>query len=349
MSSQPGRHSVESMVRDLAKRPALGLLIFAQALDELGLDSRLPLQAANLSREALETPGATIRREQEVAFIETALSHNERRDLGFRVGLRYHYGVFGVWGLALICSENLQQAMMVAQEFIELTHSFAGLSMSVTGETAIIEVCAEYPQGPVRDFVLERDLIITLTVAAEAAGRRMPLRGLYMPIPRPEHGHELERLVDCNVYWDSDKCCAIMPLAALRQPLPQANAITWSACVRQCRDLVTQQQGGQSFEQQVKAAIADTHFSGIQAVCERLNIAERTLRRRLQNDGQTFRGLQQTLRLQLAEQYLADAGITLEQIADRLGYSESANFSHAFKRWSGQTPGEFRRQLMTGQ
>lgn len=336
-------------MRDLAKRPALGLLIFAQALDELGLDSERPLAAAKLSRSELETPGATIRREQEIAFIETALEQNERRDLGFRVGLRYHYGVFGVWGLALICSENLQQAMMVAQEFIELTHSFAGLSMALEGETALIEVRAEYPTGAVRDFVLERDLIITLTVAAEAAGRRLPLQSLFMPMPRPEHGDALERLVDCAVHWDSGRCGAMLPLEALRHPLPQANAITWSACVRQCRDLVAQQQGGQSFDQQVKAAIADTHFSGIQAVCEYLNIAERTLRRRLQQSGQTFRGLQQTLRLELAEQYLADAGMTLEQIADKLGYSEPANFSHAFRRWSGQTPGEFRRQIITGQ
>ena len=75
-----------------ALRPALGLLVLCQALDELALDTDAVLVATHLTRDFLETPGALIRREQEIAFIEHVLASNPRADLAFRVGLRYHSG-----------------------------------------------------------------------------------------------------------------------------------------------------------------------------------------------------------------------------------------------------------------
>ncbi|MOA54005.1 transcriptional activator FtrA [compost metagenome] len=50
------------------------------------------------------------------------------------------------------------------------------------------------------------------------------------------------------------------------------------------------------------------------------------------------------MRQTLAEELLASTGLSLEEIADRLGYGEVSNFLHAFKRWRGMTPGRYRRE-----
>ncbi|MFT5575445.1 MAG: AraC-like DNA-binding protein [Bermanella sp.] len=326
-------------------RPALGLQLLCQTLDELGLDANGACGFTGLSRQFLETPGQLITRDQEIAFIDTALAGNGREDLAFRVGLRYHYGVFGVWGLALVTSENLLQAMQVAQEFIELTHSFAGLSLKVDRGIAEIALLQDYPAGAVQAFVIERDLMITLMLASEAAGRRLPVERVNVSLPEPTHSGLLERLLDCKVYWGAETTAAYILIDELKMPLPQANAITWSACVRQCRELIAIQRGGQSFQSQVREGIAQTHFRGITAVCALLAVSERSLRRRLRDEGTSFRELQQLLRRELADQYLVDVSLSLEQIAERLGYSETANFCHAYKRWTGTTPGEQRRVL----
>jgi len=51
------------------------------------------------------------------------------------------------------------------------------------------------------------------------------------------------------------------------------------------------------------------------------------------------------VRRDLALRYLSRSELTIEAIADRLGYSDAANFRHAFKRWTGQPPSKFRDEL----
>ncbi len=331
---------------DQTLRPALGLLILCQALDELALAAESVLRATGLTREFLETPGALIRREQEVAFIEQVLATNPRPDLAYRVGLRYHYGAFGVWGLAVTSSENLLQAFAVAHEFIELTHSFSGLKLQLDGEIATVAVHADYPVGAVRNFVIERDLVITLMIASEAAGRRLRLVDLELSLPQPAHAAELERMAGVAIRWGAPATLAHIHRDELLQPLPQANPITWSACVRQCRELIASQHGERPFAMRLQQLIAESHFAGIKAVSARLGMSERSLRRRLGSQGLSFRQLQETLRRELAEQCLADPALSLEAIAERLGYSETANFCHAFRRWTGCSPGLYRRDLL---
>ena len=324
------------------QRPALGLLILCQTLEELGLDYEAASLITGLSRSQLETPGYLIRSEQELAFIEAALAANPRPDLAYLVGRRYHFGVFGIWGLALICSENLLQAFQIAQEFIELTHSFVGLELSIDGTVASLALRDHYPAGAVRNFVVERDLIVTLVIATEAAAQKIPLLSLEVAIPAPAHAKEIERMVGCPVVFNARRTRATLSSEILQIALPQSNAVTWSACVRQCRELIARQHGERSFTYRVERAIADTAFQGIQAVADALGLPERTLRRQLQHEGTSYRALSQKLRLELAQQFLADESLRLDQVAEKLGYSEAANFSHAFKRWSGLTPGEYR-------
>jgi AraC-like DNA-binding protein len=81
----------------------------------------------------------------------------------------------------------------------------------------------------------------------------------------------------------------------------------------------------------------------MEVVASELNLSSRTLRRHLEEQGSSFRQLQEEVRLALAEELLAIGSLSQEDIAARLGYSEVSNFLHAFKRWKGQTPGQYRQ------
>jgi AraC-like DNA-binding protein len=77
-------------------------------------------------------------------------------------------------------------------------------------------------------------------------------------------------------------------------------------------------------------------------VASELGMSTRTLARRLNEVGATFARVLDELRHDLAVTYLRDSAMDLSQIAFMLGYSELSAFSHAFKRWSGTSPGEWR-------
>ena len=80
-------------------------------------------------------------------------------------------------------------------------------------------------------------------------------------------------------------------------------------------------------------------------IARRMALSERTLRRRLRALGTSYNEILRDVRSSTAQEWLRDGNLTMESIAWRLGYTETANFRHAFKRWTGQSPQAFRRQL----
>lgn len=79
-----------------------------------------------------------------------------------------------------------------------------------------------------------------------------------------------------------------------------------------------------------------------QTVAEELSMPASTLKRRLHEDGTTFRELLQSSLLERAKLRLLDRSMSASEIAVDLGYSDLTNFSHAFKRWTGPSPSQFR-------
>ena len=80
----------------------------------------------------------------------------------------------------------------------------------------------------------------------------------------------------------------------------------------------------------------------MQAIADELHLDPRTLRRKLTDEGTSFRELIAGARRTQAEQLLA-TNVSIETIARQLGYAETASFTHAFARWTGMAPSEFRR------
>lgn len=83
-------------------------------------------------------------------------------------------------------------------------------------------------------------------------------------------------------------------------------------------------------------------------VARALDLAPRTLQHRLDEQGLTYRQLLDKVRCQLAEQHLRDPRLSLAEVAVMLGFADQSGFQHAFKRWKGASPGEYRRRLHAG-
>jgi AraC-like DNA-binding protein len=77
-------------------------------------------------------------------------------------------------------------------------------------------------------------------------------------------------------------------------------------------------------------------------VAKRLEVSDRSLRRQLREQGISFRGLLDELRMQIALKYLRTTRLANEDIALALGFSDAANFRRAFRRWTNKSPSEIR-------
>jgi len=100
------------------------------------------------------------------------------------------------------------------------------------------------------------------------------------------------------------------------------------------------------FRDEVQKAIVSTLSEGgsAAAVAGALNVSVRTLQRRLVDAGTSFRELSDAVRSQLAEGYLGDPKVSITEVTFLLGFSEESAFSRAFHRWTGESPGRWRRR-----
>jgi AraC-like DNA-binding protein len=98
-----------------------------------------------------------------------------------------------------------------------------------------------------------------------------------------------------------------------------------------------------SLQQALAPLIGAVHLTH-ELAAEVAEVSPRTLRRRLREEGTSFRGLLDRIRFQAAEDRLRERTLSLAEIAAELGYANQANFARAFHRWTGESPSAYRRR-----
>ena len=80
----------------------------------------------------------------------------------------------------------------------------------------------------------------------------------------------------------------------------------------------------------------------MEMVAKQLATTVRTLHRKLLSESASFTQILDDVRCNLAKEYLRETKLSMEDISELVGFSEAANFRHAFRRWTGSTPANFR-------
>lgn len=138
----------------------------------------------------------------------------------------------------------------------------------------------------------------------------------------------------------------VFPQSLLEAPMPDSNAKLHRVLRKEAERALAEYTSNGSLSDRVRVAIRARLSSGnvtAEQVCKSLFMGKRTLVRHLEEEGTTFGTLLDESRRALAEHYLCSTELSVERIAGLLGYSRTASFSRAFRRWSDRTPLRFRR------
>lgn len=132
-----------------------------------------------------------------------------------------------------------------------------------------------------------------------------------------------------------------------RAPIESADAVLAQVLEEHARILAERlPQAPAGFKAQVHKTIVSAPSEGgsVESVARALNVSVRTLQRKLVETGTTFREVSDMVRGQLAEGYLTDPAVSIAEVAFLLGFSEQSSFNRAFRRWTGESPGRWRRR-----
>lgn len=324
----------------MSRRSAASALLLVRLGEERGVPSATSLRGTGLDLEDLRRPGAEVDDEQELTVIASLVAACPDPALALDAGTRYHLTTFGIWGFALASSPDVRSALEVGLRFADLSFTFCAFTAEQDADE--VRLClddAAVPEG-VRDFVVTRDLAGLRTVVAEVTGNRPVLRRVALRPAAPADPSRWIEVFGLAPGFGAPRTLAALDPAVLDLPLPQADELTAATTEAQCRALMEQRRGRAGVAGQVRDLLASrpTEMPSAGQVAASLAVSERSLRRHLDDEGTSYRALVDEVRETLAEELLRTGGLSVEQVAHRLGYAETASFTHAFTRWKGQSP-----------
>jgi len=287
--------------------------------------------------------------EQELLLYIRIAHCNGDPSLGVRVGQRLNLPNYGVLGSAMMAAQTLGEALDLLSEFAPLV-SWASHSQ-LTTESYRGRECSCLTIFPTATDPKARVLEIDSTFASlkvlfeELMGEPVPFALLDMTRANDEADLEVHRQAfRCPMRTRRERDALLVSQELLARPLPnpqpEFRALYRDLC-RQSTSALTEKRGLVAAVRS-RVQLEEGAFPTLEQLASQFNISSRTLRRQLQAVGVTFQSLLDEARYREARRYLSSTGLTVESIAKRIGYADARSFRTAFRRWSGQTPAQFR-------
>ena len=321
---------------------------------ERGLAPASILQGSGLAPAQLDDSKGEITASQELLVAGNLIRLLEGPgQLGLELGARYRYSIYGIWGFGVISSATLGEAIERALRFLPLTYAFTEITFSRTPALGILTFSADALASDLQRFMVERDLTAACLLMEEMTGSHVVPRRVTFAHERCESaGRRTRPVTVCGVapQYGAEASQLALDAALLRMPLPQANPLTVAMCEDMCEQLLDRRRARLSTSEIVRQylMLPGGKPPDIVHLARLLNTSERTLKRRLQQEGTSYRAILAGARRQLAEDLIRTRQLTLSEVADRLGFSELSSFSQSFKRWSGVAPRVFATAVSNG-
>ncbi|MBY0288401.1 AraC family transcriptional regulator [Mycolicibacterium gadium] len=166
---------------------------------------------------------------------------------------------------------------------------------------------------------------------------------LHVTWPAPASLANHEDVLPGRLVFDAPMSFLQVPTDTLNEVCRFSDPIAYRLAIADLQRTLERRSGSTSFSEKVRQLLQkDPGQRSNDWVAHELSVSASTLKRRLSEEGTTFRELRQSFLRERAMLRLLDRSISMSQIATELGYSDLTNFSHAFKRWTGRSPNEFR-------
>lgn len=279
-------------------------------------------------------------------MVETLLDETDA-GLPIRYGQLVQPEDFGILGLASRTAPTLRAGLQRAVRYIYLISDTVTYELRETedgGADLILNRSVERRRG---EWVLNEAALAGLLAVLRQTmtGTIRPVRAAFQhDALRP--GHDLADYFDCSVSFNAERNLLSFSAQMLEQPATLADMGLSNYLESQLESELSQRRGRQSLESQIREVIANSYSDGIpkmQAVAKRLGMSERTMQRRLGEQGLSYHGLIDDERRSLAQRLLKNTQTPILDIAFLTGFSEQSAFQRAFKRWTDQTPLDFRK------
>lgn len=320
-------------------------LAYARAR-ETGIELKTLLKKAGLTRQQIEDRGVRVDVHHQIQFLNLTADALKDEFLGFNLGQSCDLRELGLLYYVTASSETLGHALQRAARYSSITNE--GLSLKYL-QARDIRIVFNYV-GVARHLdrhQIEFCMTALIRLCQQLTGMRLLPSEIKLTHRRSNGCSQLAAYFGGNIEFSArtDEI-AFAPTAkalSLVYTDPYLNELLVEICEKALSHRPAHRGPARSAVENAIVPLLPHGKARAGEIARRLGLSRRTFARRLSSEGVTFSEVLEGLRRDLAWQYLADQGLSISRIAWLLGYQEVSAFTHAFKRWTGETPRHARR------
>lgn len=322
--------------------PAAYVHLILRLCTERGIETQ-PL-VEMLDETLLSDPGGRLPLQQVARLLLRVVE--QAPDISFDIGLKAALSTHGFVGMGLMALPDVRAALEFGRRYVSLRTPFVAFDWQIDGPWAVIKVRSTMPTGPLHQFVFEHFLVGVWTIArglAHTLNTELGDTEILFDFPRPDYfARYQDRLPLCR--FDQALNALRFPSAVLDQALTTSDDTAAQLVLQHCeRERAEIGDQDSTVVSRVRASLAQHDAPpSLDSMATRLHMSPRSLKRKLAQEASTYKGLVEEQRRQSACRWLRVNTLSIADIATRLGYTDPANFSRAFRKWTGISPTDFR-------
>ncbi len=282
--------------------------------------------------------------EDQHQIIQNAIDLFDQEGLGVIAGRYYPLASHGAMGNAAMSSPTVKEALDIFLKYYGMRAQFTKLTSEISGNSFRMIQTLLVENDAVGQFLIEALIVSTKLSFDFLSGRQQNDVEVYCSFDKPRYSELFESTVQCPVYYNQPQTLFSFPCTYLDMPVATRNEAIRQFSEQQCESLSRSIQQPSTFSERISELLRQLpgrQLTQAQAA-QLLNVSPRTLLRRLKEENTRYQSLHDAEQKKLALHYLEQPNITLELIADSMGYHDPSSFRRAFKRWFGVSPSEYR-------
>lgn len=327
--------------------PVAKVALILDALAATGVPKEDALKHLGLSKQAIISPATRVSLNQVIDCCCYAAEQSRDPYFAYRTGLQFHVSAYGMYCFAILSSVNYRRTMQFAVKYHQLAAPLT------TMEFIESDGCGIWLLSPLSHaridahllhFFVEMQFGIIVSLQRDIMGSEFFPREFQVTYAPSHDAQEYASVFGAPVLFGQSANRLLFDSSWLDGAPTLGNEITHSTIVGLCDAQIEEFQLARGLAGEVRRLFMKSPDQPIRFrdVAQSLNMSGRTLRRRLREENSSFRRVVDELRRDMAIRYLRETDLTVEDIAEGLGFSDATNFRQAFRRWTKATPHEFK-------
>ncbi len=323
----------------------------AMALEYFGADPGPIFTKGGISLEDARDPSMRFPTVKMAKLMRIASDHVANPSFGLHVGRFMRPTSWHALGFSIWASQNLRQGFERLVRYKRVFTTCGDMAIEVGNETFRF-YATPYPEyeNIIQPEEYDAFLASVVLTCKHLAPSDFKLLKVEFPHPEPSDLSGFKRMFKCPLAFNCDKAVLHLSIDLVDTPLVTANPELAQSNDQICEEYLARLDRDDVVTQVRYHLLENLHHGEpqMEQIAQALHLSVRSLQRKLTEKGTSFKGLLDTIRHELAVQYLKQPHLSVSEISYRLGFSHISNFSRAFKRWTGTGPTEFREKQQLG-